>query len=73
MTITLPKRARYRWHGLVWVAWLVWAAWLVRVGMGYNNGVKWYQTSPLYSVVERMKQVQPPDSDATISKGRFIM
>jgi hypothetical protein len=26
--------------GLVWVAW------------GYNNGVKWYQTSPLYSVVD---------------------
>ena len=31
-----------------------WVAW------GYNNGVKWYQTSPLYSVVDRMKQVQPP-------------
>jgi hypothetical protein len=41
----------YRWHGLVWVAWTGMVLWVAR---GYSNGVKWYQTSPLYSVVDRM-------------------
>jgi|SRR2546423_9088377 len=32
--------------GMGWYGW----AW------GYNNGIKWYQTSPLYSVVDRMEK-----------------
>lgn len=49
---TWAARVWYWLLGLVWVAWTGMGLW---VACGYNNGVKWYQTSPLYSVVDRMK------------------
>jgi hypothetical protein len=65
----------YGLHGLVWVAWadMDGIGWYGLHGLVWDYG--WHgvttMASPLYSVVDRMKKVQPLDSDATTPRGRF--